>query len=732
MKLMKENEQKYLDLLEEAESKFNKRLFGPAKDCLLQAERIKENDKITEKIKQCTLQLKKQKSSQKILKDARKFLKKKDTKKALEYFKKAQKIFYCSNVEAELNNLIEKKDYENNFALAQENENKKEFKEAISKYLKILKNNNLPKVKERLAISLAKNNEFREALQHFQFTEKSSNEVRYYYGISLAGITEFSKAIKILKPLSDKLVIKELIIDFEKRFEEKKQNLIIEYQQNLRNNDFLEAEINRQDIRQFDKNNSLLKETENFLFSNIVAEYFKRGDIKKALEYTNDVDKQLDIFALNRMFCLKFAQLQSTETLDDDSLKLLFETISYGLTYFYSPNFKKLLKTNLPEKFSSFEVNEIREFFFKEIESYIVKHKISFPKKASYIDAFWKTEVEAIRKIEMLSKRKKEVKNLIVAPYLSLKIGTSKEIISILQNTYKRRDENFYYIISLYSNVADAYRYYVANEIDKGEKILLELSDNSDYANKFINSLFKYSIIFKQIKSLDSRFKKHFPELNSLFKINKKYYNDIVQYLLSYEAEDIESKQFSEILEYFITQYSEKKLALIYSDSIIRYIKYFIENNEMTYTQAKRIIEKSLKIDPKNKELIELHQELRKIFEFNKAKQMIGKNNKPNKVTQFAISAEFLSTKVLVLTDLFQVIATIHNEMESLDSQENMIRAQQIKRKFIHYLFELGTNIPELESNNFDLEHYLEMLENHKISIENIVDILDSIVEDEE
>ncbi|MCD4818509.1 MAG: hypothetical protein K8S23_07435 [Candidatus Cloacimonetes bacterium] len=721
---------KYNSLLNSAEDLIKQHKYGPAKDRLLQANKICYSVQINHKINICSINLKKHKNANKILKEAHKLLKRKEVDKAVALFKKSLKIYPNSEVEQELNQIINKKKSDNQLGIAKDFERKKQFEKAIEIYREIISTDDDEVIRNRLSISLIKNKQYEGALENFRFNCNSDNEVRYYYGFALAKNKKFKESIEILEPLSNHSAIKELIPELKRRQVAEKNNELAEYFDDMTNGKFLEAkkifDEAKNDRNIFPK----LLETKEFLYRSVAFEYYANNDFKEAYNIISDNPYTLDIKDLNCRLSIYLELLSEIEQFDASSLDLLLETISIGLTYFYSLSFSKTLKKFLPEKFSKFEIQSILDIFEKEIKTFILKAKSIFSDKTSYLDIFWDTERDAVQKIGALSKRNKDFKNYIATPSFAKNIGISDKIIELLESTYKRKDDNFYHLVSLYSNLSEAYRYLLAENPQKGILLWKQQSKSKNDADEYINLKFEYYEALTRIKAFDIKFIKHLSLAKPLFDINKKYYQDILDLLLENADNGLNSENFLKIIEYFINEYDEKKLYHFYSRQLTEYCYRKNKENDISNHHALKLLKKAIKYD-KNNHLAK--DTLKKVItdkDVDELNRLFDKG-KDNQIAKLAISNDSIVVKGLAIIGIMRSYDEMIKEIPRLTPEQKPFFYKYYHR-FKQAMIEIADSSPVFEEFDFDIRESLEELEMRGVGFDEIEDELEDIMYDEE
>ena len=727
---MKEQKLKFDELREAADNLIKERKFGPAKDLLLQAGKINSSEELQAKIELCSLNLKKSKAAHKILKDARKLLKKNKKDDAITLYKKSLKIFFDLQAEQELNKIQKDQNLEERFEIAKNFEHNQRYEKAIDIYREIINQQDNDIIRNRLAISLVKNKQSEAALEHFRLPKESDSEVSYYYGFALADNNRFSEAIAVLKPLSQNSVIRNFMLELEKRKSSEKKNIIAYYYENLSLKNFPEADRLFAEIKENPNIYPLIKDTKKILDQNLAFQYYQNNDFQNAYKILKRNLPSVQIEDLNKRFSVCSALLEDMELSSESDENLLLETIALGFTYFSSPFFKQKIEEYLPQKFRKFEQNEILAIFEKKISSMILKYKSLFPEKAQYLNIFLKTEKETVRKLGQLTKRNKEFKNFVATPFFAGEAGISKKIIELLEKTYKRKDDNFYHLISLFSALSPAYLHLLAGDTEKGKQLLKSKTDVSSEARKYINLRFDYEDVLTKIKKFDLKFRKHFVYLKPLFDINKKYYEELVEFLLYFDKQGDNVENFYKILEFFIDEFDEKRLYKRYSNLISMYVVEKINDNQITSSVGIRLLEKALRYDRKNEDADYSLKELLLQKELETIRKFIDKN-KLNKARELAINSDRLLVKFYVITDFFMEIEALIKEKPLIKPEEEVI-FKKIYNDFKNLARDVALSTMELSFLGFDFEYYLELLENRKISAVEIVDKFESVVYKEE
>ena len=727
---MKKQKNKFDDLVKAADKFIKEKKFGPAKDLLFQACRIYSTEELQEKIELCSLNVKKSKSARKVLKDARKLLIKNKKDEAIVLYKKSLKIFFDPQVEQELNEILDDQSLEDKFETAKKFEHNRQYERAREIYLELIALQDNEIYRNRLAISLVKNKRSPAALEHFRLSKKTDSEVSYYYGFALAENKRFSEAIKVLKTLSQNSAVLNFITELERRSSAEKKNLTAYFYENLAQGNYPEADRIFAKIRENQNSFLIIKDTGKFLEQNLAFHYYRDNELQKADKILKRNPSSTKIEDLNNRFSVCFELLEKTELSSETTENLLLETIALGFTYFSSPFFKQKIDEYLPQKFKNFEQNEIMVIFEKAMSSKILKYKTLFPEKAQYLNIFWQTEKDAVQKLGQISRRNKEFKNFVVTPFYAKKCGISGKIIDLLEKTYKRKDESFYHLISLFSNLSDAYRYFLAGETEKGKQLLKSESDKTGVAKKYINLRFEYEDVLTKIKKVDLKFKKHFNQIKPLFKINKKYYEDLVEFLLNFDEDDDKAEKSHKIIEFFIDEFDEKRLYSRYSALLSIYVIDHVKDGQIASSLGIRFLEKALRYDKNNKDADYSLKELLLHKEIESIKKLIDKN-KLKKASELAVTSNRLMVKFFVISDFFMQIEFMINDRPFIKPEEEMI-FNKIYNDYKNYARDVALSTMELSFLGFDFEHYLELLENKKIKTKEIIDRFDNIIFDEE
>ena len=682
---MKKKNKSFESILARAEKLFDRGNYLLAEKEFEKAGKIEKQNNITEKLKTCKKETEKLKVKD-LIKRARKYIKKKQLRNALECFEEAYKISKEDSIYERievLNKILSDSDVE---IAARNAEAAGQYAKAAEFYEKAFASSKQDAHLLKRALCLVKAERYEEAVSVFKDLNFSDSCSLYNYGFALARVGQYYNCLKVWDDIAEQ------------------------------NNDFLEqkkvvSSILADDI--FDRFNSTGDFVSLYKEGKYLLDSTGRQDLAELVEYCKYAwikelwtDEQYEIIwelvfdfpamvepaliALYAKTCFKLAQ------------KFRAHTHLSGLSMFW---LTAVYNRELSGKFSpeATERESIRQKLIQIAESLIKKEVDSGDEIARIALTYWNIDNKLIKYIHALTGDRGDTAHLVCTPRFAGLFGKSVQILRLIKENRAFFENTEQYLMTgcYYSPAGQSMYHLEARQYEKAFNTLPEVIDRDKFATYgMLKVKFFYGLYC--LESGEKQLKRCFDTVSVLFDISSDYEKKLIEKADECSSLD-ELNRYEEALNIIYTRRPSKgikeALSLVMSRrAIARYNEKLINNKTLNI-----ILQKALALNSKNEharvslddtkvdlELIALERALGK-HKINKACKIVVES-KSEKVRScfFEFMEDTVKAmyemdmeneeKIFFLQDIYKWCARVDKLHPILHDINGMLRSLEVKR----------------------------------------------------